>query len=43
VENARRIGDWRYMSQIKSAGLATNLLRVPIGAQAEFTHLRTPN
>jgi hypothetical protein len=25
VENARRIGDWRYMKQIKSTGLATNL------------------
>src|SRR4030088_1868152 len=44
VENARRIGDWRYMSQIKSIGLATNLCKPARtghqSAQAEFTHLR---
>jgi hypothetical protein len=42
VENARRIGDWRYMSQIKSTGPATNLCGYQ-SAQAEFTHLRAPN
>jgi hypothetical protein len=44
VENARRIGDWRYMSQIKSIGLAMNLCKPERtghqSAQAEFTHLR---
>jgi hypothetical protein len=44
VENARRIGDWRYMSQIKSTGLATNLRKPGTtgyqSVQAEFTHLR---